>query len=247
MRPAAALRRGVGMGEQMDIYTTSNEPESTARSDGGSARRRRRMTGLLLGVLAVVVGVASTASAHGGRPQEFAGIGGYVMLGAGGASESFDIYRGRIDAGSAVVVGGRLGYRAAPFIAVEGSVDYMPLGIRTEVPVTGGLADLETKALLGTANLKLYPGDWRVQPYALAGVGALYATNTCKLNGVALDCLTAGISDDETAFAGKFGGGLDVYLSPHVALNGELAYVMPTQDLSGFRYLSYTASLVFRF
>lgn len=203
----------------------------------------------LTGMLLVVSLLATSTAAAGSRREHmrFGAPAGYLALGAGGATEGFRIDIDRFDPGEAVLINGRLGYRAASWLAVEASLDYTASPFRVDLPAPSGIASLESRALLGTGNLKLYAGDGRVQPYAIGGVGALYGSNACRLNGVPTSCLAIGARHDGVGFAGKVGGGLDILLTENVGLNGELSYVMASGELSGYRYLGYTGSVVFRF
>jgi hypothetical protein len=205
-----------------------------------------RVIGALL-VVALSLCVCGAASAQRRHDDSFGRPGGYLSLGAGGATESFQLDPLDIDLGSALTVGGRLGYRASPFVAVEAAVDYTASAFNSRFAAPGGLGEVETRTVIGTANVKLYPGGWRVQPFAIGGAGAVYAMVDCRLNGAIVGCGQAGTSSSEAVFAGRVGGGLDIYLSQNVALTGEVTYVMPTGNLGDFRFVTYGGQLLVRF
>jgi opacity protein-like surface antigen len=195
-----------------------------------------------LGLLAVA-GSAAHAESEFGRP------GGYVSGGVAGATEMFsgpyDLSGSGIDVGTALIVGGRLGYRANPYVAFEAAVDYSVEGFELTVPGSGTAT---AKALVATGNLKLYPGDWRIQPFVLGGVGVVRGTSECKTAaGVGVSCLAVGLSDSAVEFGGRVGGGLDFYLTRNLALSGEVTYVIPTGDLGDLDFLTFGGQLVFRF
>ena len=96
-------------------------------------------------------------------------------------------------------------------------------------------------SVTGFANGKLYPFGGRIQPYALGGAGFLWGVLNCSGGSGTIIC------DEDIVFAGRAGGGLDVYITPSIALSGEVAYVIPTGYFSDLDFLSYTGHVVFRF
>jgi opacity protein-like surface antigen len=205
----------------------------------------RAMGVMLIVALSLLVSVG--ASAQRRIDQSFGRPGGYLSLGAGGATESFQLDPFDVDLGSAFTVGGRLGYRASPYVGVEAAVDYSASAFDTRFTTPSGLAEIDTRTLIGTANVKLYPGGWRVQPFLMGGAGALYGMADCRLDGAIVGCTQAGSTGDETVFAGRVGGGVDFYLSRNVALTGEITYVMPTGNLDDLRFVTYGGQLLVRF
>ena len=194
-------------------------------------------------LVALVLGAAAVARADSpfGRPGSFA------SAGVGGAFETFhgDLDPRGHDVSNAFLVGGRVGSRLNRFASLDLGFDYTVTGFELS---NDSASSIEADTLLGFTNLKLYPFSGRFQPYALGGAGFLWASLDCKdPGGASMDCSGAGFNDTEVAFAGRFGGGLDVYLTRHVALSGELAYVMPTGGLSDMNFLTFGAYLTFRF
>ena len=61
------------------------------------------------------------------------------------------------------------------------------------------------------------------------------------------DSVGAGVSTDETDFAARFGGGIEAYLTETIALTFDASYVVPTDDLDDFNYVSLGWGLNYRF
>lgn len=135
----------------------------------------------------------------------------------------------------------RLGLRLLSFLAVEAQYEWMDnFQIKPSAP---GIPDVQLSGNIFTGNLKLYIPIRRVQPYLLAGFGfAMY---------------DAGGAADDMFFAGRVGGGLDVYLTKHWALNAEATALLTASDLGeiggstealdGLHYVSASLGLMYRF
>jgi len=116
------------------------------------------------------------------------------------------------------------GYRTHPHFATEADLDIATRGTVTAVATT-----VAEKGYLTTG---------RVQPYGVAAVGAVYAR---------ADRLYGSGHEEETAALARFGGGIDVYATPHVVVNFEAAYALPTGDLSDFTTVPMTIGAQYRF
>jgi opacity protein-like surface antigen len=171
--------------------------------------------------LAFVFAAALAFAAHGASAQDFARPGPYLTLNGVTAIETID-RDGRTDAG--IGVSGRIGYRVSPLLAVEAQSDWSG-------DFVDGPLDLTSTTL--TANAKVYLAQQRLQPYLLAGIGAQIADTN--------------VSQSDTAFTARVGGGLDYYLSDRVGLTAEAAYVIPTHELHGFDYVSVGWGVFYRF
>jgi opacity protein-like surface antigen len=143
----------------------------------------------------------------------------------------------------------RAGYRIASFIAVEAQYEWLD-GIDISAPGFGPIGTYHPDVLTG--NLKLILPTWRLQPYALAGVGMTswsidFAPNT-------------GFAEaSDTGFAFRGGAGIDIYLSEHLVLNTEGTAVLNTADFtlpstggpatvqSDLYFFSLSAGLAYRF
>ena len=74
-----------------------------------------------------------------------------------------------------------------------------------------------------------------IQPYALGGVGLLFAD------------LGGAVSDSEEGLVTRFGGGLDLYFSENIVATFEGTYVLPFDDVDRFDYVSFTWGFQYRF
>ena len=81
------------------------------------------------------------------------------------------------------------------------------------------MTEASIEAVTYTINARLYPIEGRIQPYAIVGLGG----ENVWLN------TNIGNSDTFTSFVGRFGAGLDIYLTSQLALTGEFTYVAATE------------------
>lgn len=81
-----------------------------------------------------------------------------------------------------------------------------------DVPPDDG--DLQVVTVFGDIIGRINIPDLNAVPYGVIGLGALHAFTNTNSN-----------DDDETAFAAKFGAGLDVFLTTNWILNVEAAYI----------------------
>jgi len=171
------------------------------------------------------------------RPRFYLGLGAILGLedlnvgnqpaGPGGSSVSVDV--DDINWGGEV----RAGYRFHPHLAAELQGQYNGLyDVKANTigrPLLGSV-----EVITSTANLKLYPLTGVVQPYVLGGVGIMWADTEDRVSGTKLP-----LGDVE--FAGRGGLGVDVYISPMLAVYAEGSYVAATGGLSGYN----VAAMVF--
>jgi hypothetical protein len=141
-------------------------------------------------VLMLICGHSGLAGAE----NEFDRQGLYVR---GGAASGFDVSTLLVSS-SGVGVGGAVGYRLHPRLAVEGQFEW--LGDQT----FGGFFQVSRWDFTGNAKAFLATG--RFQPYFVAGMG--YA----NVNGFG-------------SYLVRAGGGLDVYITRNVGLYIEAAYM----------------------
>jgi opacity protein-like surface antigen len=158
----------------------------------------------------------------------------YLGLGAGFGFENFDDTGGLdIDDAYGFDVWG--GYRFVPHVAAEAQLEYLN---GFDASIFG--IDLDGQALAVTGNVKVFPfanlSD-RVEPFLYAGMG---------VGWFEIDAGPLG-DTDEADFIGRFGGGIDLYLSQNVALQVSSSYVLTTGDLDGLDWVSLVAGLQFRF
>jgi hypothetical protein len=95
-------------------------------------------------------------------------------------------------------------------------------------------------------NFRVYPLAWafapsspleRVQPYLSAGP---------SLQWVQIQRIPSGDQDDGN-FAGRLGGGLDLYLSESIVLTADGIYTLGVGDVNDFRYWSLGWGFAYRF
>lgn len=214
--------------------------------------RNRSLLGAAVLVAVLVLGLSAAAAAQYMPEQpaqdDFGRPGGYLSLGAGGANAMFTDPYGALsdELSQAILIGLRAGARANRFVALDLSFDYSVRGFEYEF--AGSAASFEARSLTGFGNLKLYPLSGRIQPFVMGGVGFLLGALDCvDTGGNAVSCTTIGLSDQDIAFAGRAGGGLDLYLTRNFALTGEIAYVIPAGVFSELNYLQYGGYVTVRF
>jgi opacity protein-like surface antigen len=81
-----------------------------------------------------------------------------------------------------------------------------------------------------------------LQPYMKGGIGFLNVDGDRHLIG-----WRGERSGSDTEFSGRLDGGLDYLVTPHVALNADVGYVMPTEALFPLNYLSLSLGAQYRF
>jgi opacity protein-like surface antigen len=150
--------------------------------------------------------------------------GGYVGLGGAFAVELFSAI-GDQDDGSAIMFRG--GYRGYSWLAVEFLGEVLPQFEGTDS------IDNDANGFAVTVNAKLLLPLDRFEPFAMAGIGILNIDQDLRNR------------KDDFVFRGAVG--LDFYLTPHWALYGEAAYMLPTGDVSDFAYSTFGGGILFRF
>jgi opacity protein-like surface antigen len=177
---------------------------------------------------------ASAVRAEGDTPECCNYNGPYVGVGGGFAIEDFD--KGNADNGAAVNL--RVGYRFLDFLAVEGLGEYEPHFNGKSGNYTS--ADVSTWA--GYLNGKVYPvARWTgwVQPYVLAGAGYMWAD------------VKGGPApfghQNNNGFVGRFGTGIDFFLTEHLFVTVDGAYLLPAGDASEFDQTIVGGALQYRF
>jgi len=131
-----------------------------------------------------------------------------------GASRAFNFFEtyldnepvlSNIDFGDRWGVNARAGYRLTSWFALEGEYEWLD-----DMNATLGSVEIARIGVqTATANFRLIAPFWRVQPYFLGGVGAVFFKTSGPLD----------LKIDSTAFAGRVGLGVDVYLTKSILLN----------------------------
>lgn len=185
------------------------------------------------------VGVGEEHAAEAGDPAAdaepgsvYAREGPYVGVGGHFAAENFDVARAFAvrDSGG---VGARVGYRSHPNLAGEIVYEWIS---PFDVELAGrGYGEVEMHFV--SMNARWLPLTGRVQPFLSAGVGLLVVERDFVLS-----------DETDTPAAGRFGGGVDLYLSPRLVLSAEAVYVPPFDEpVRELDFVIVGASLAFRF
>ena len=179
------------------------------------------------------VGSATEASAQ--APDEFARNGPY--LGVAGTVGIYTELNNTLDQINAEVdptlgVNARAGYRLHPNFAIEAQFEWL-----AETDLDAGFADGDTTVgptWLVTGNAKGFILTGRIQPYGVLGLGYLD-----------VDDKIGPQSDGQ--FAARLGGGVDIYITPHILGTLGASYVIPDDELHDFAYVSVVWGFGYRF
>lgn len=159
------------------------------------------------------------------EPLEYSRPGGYLGVGGAYALQNFSIPGGQDDAASIAFRGG---YRGEPWLAVE------LLGeVLTTFEGTGPL-DNDVRGYAVTVNAKVLAPLGRVEPWLEAGVGLLDMDQDRR-------------SHRQEDFVFRSAVGLDLHVTPHWAVYGEAAYLLPTGDVERYDYATFGGGLLYRF
>lgn len=210
---------------------------------GGS--RTAALSGLTVAILMVIAPVATSAELpkifqleKGSTSQAgvYVFVGGTWLDDLAVEDEIGDQLRAHTEVDSTPGFKTKLGYRFNKFFAVEGEVEYVPsIDVQADDASVG---DLEYTT--ATVNGRVYvPLDDRFQFYGSLGIGLLHA----EIDGSG----AASLDYDDTGFAIRAGGGLDIYMTENVALSTDLSYVAPSGDVDNFDYLSIGWGVTFRY
>ena len=156
----------------------------------------------------------------------------YLGAGLGLGFEQFED-TGGLDIDTGIGFDGWAGLRFDPNFAAELQLEYID---RFDTSVGG--VDIDGNVLAFTGNLKTYLMTGRVQPFAVIGIGFLWAE---------VEGLGASVSD--TGFAARFGGGVDLYTYtwPNVSLGATASYVKTAADFDDLDYVSLVLGFQYRF
>jgi hypothetical protein len=156
----------------------------------------------------------------------------YVGLGGGYAWEDF----GGGNAGNSAAINGRVGYRFLDFLAVEA----MGEGLPHFNGKSGQFNSAHTSIAGAWFNGKIYPlARWTgaIQPYALAGVGWLFERSAGGPGG----------TEEDNGVAGRFGAGIDFFLTEHLFLTIDGAYIHPQGHVSELNHAVGGGAIQYRF
>ncbi|MDH3519760.1 MAG: porin family protein [Myxococcales bacterium] len=132
----------------------------------------------------------------------------------------------------------RAGYRFLPHFAGEAHLEYLA-GAQIFADTNRFRTTItDLTALTLTGNLKAYLTTGMVQPYALVGVGWMRTwgndirkdPSEFEIKGKNPDNvvpITDPIETDDSGMVGRFGAGLDIYVTPFLSIGAGATYVVP--------------------
>jgi opacity protein-like surface antigen len=198
--------------------------------------------------LGTVVCAGVPAGAEEEKAADYARRGAYLGMGALYAFEDFDLPEIPGVSSSADDSWGfdaRAGYRYR-YAALETQFQYYD---EFTLDANGSTA-ATINAQSFSVNLKGYPLGGPVQPYLLAGFGFLRTSSDAEGTGAtraAGEALFAGPGRTAVEFIGRFGGGLDAYVTPNVVVYVEGTYLLPKSDLNDFNVIPLAFGVQYRF
>lgn len=185
---------------------------------------------VLHGVAAAAVAIglvtawpATTLAEHHG--SEFARPGAFVGLGANWQVEGFQGPLRSADFGNSWGFNARGGYRFFDWFALEGIFEYAD-DFGSNAPRT----DVDLSLITTTANAKFIVPLERFQPYISTGIGLMYVDSG--------EGFVQSVEDEDVGFAGRIGGGFDLYLTPHVSLYVDNSWTMATENTENVYFYS---------
>ncbi|HVN38822.1 MAG TPA: outer membrane beta-barrel protein [Myxococcota bacterium] len=134
----------------------------------------------------------------------------------------------------------RAGYRALSWLSAEVQGEWLA-NFNVDLGPEDGWIEIHD---LG-ANLRLNLPTGLIQPYALLGGGWMHADLRGVHQGNIQKSFTDGANGD--GGFGRFGGGMELYPKPWLAVDLGVAYVLPTGDVRNLEYLSITWGFLYRF
>ncbi len=197
--------------------------------------RKARMRYAWVAIAFVSCWLASTCPVAAQDGEEFGGTGFYLAALAAYSFENFDTDATGINVRNARGFDLRIGYRAHPNLAIEGSFQHYR--DRELQPPGGPSVDLLSWGFW--MNVKLYALTGRVQPYALIGPGVMH-----------LDAGRSGLlrtSRDDNGFAPRGGLGFDAFITRNIAATLEASYVFTTFDIEDKDHIPVVLGLTYRF
>jgi hypothetical protein len=166
-----------------------------------------------------------------------------------------------VQADASLGVHARAGYRFHPRFAAEAHLEYLS-GSEIFAETFRWQTDFaKLSALTVTADVKAYLSTGMVQPFAIIGAGWMktYGKDT-RIDPLKTFKTTEGdrflpkaakLDLDDSGFVGRFGGGLDVYVTQHVSLGASASYVLPFGDSwdsdFDYNYISIDWGIQYRF
>jgi opacity protein-like surface antigen len=170
-----------------------------------------------------------------------------------------------IDADASLGVHARAGYRFLPRLAVEAHLEYLA-GSEIAADTFRWQTDItKLTALTLTADAKAYLSTGMVQPFALVGFGWMKTYGEDRRINPQVEFgqdqgnptnpntkipMAEEIDTDDSGFVGRFGGGIDIYVTRNISIGAGASYVLPfgSWDTAyDYNYVSLDWGLQYRF
>ena len=207
--------------------------------------------GNVLRVCLPVLFVSLALHAARADDPDFGRSGPYIGVGASRTANLVEAFLDgtpileNIDVSNSWGVNTRLGYRLTSWFSLEAEYEWLDRMNASLGGVNVGSLQMQS----ATANLRLIAPLGRFQPYFLLGAGAIFLNVDTPFNTLQVD---------HSAFAGRVGLGLDVYLTENVLLNvGAEGLLSPAEvklntgsgsvSENGIGTVTFQAGLGFRF
>ena len=152
-------------------------------------------------------------------------------------------------------VSGRVGYRCHSRVSAELQFEWLDkfqgsLSENNAPPVDDSARgfDLLLEPLVFTVNAKGHLLTGRTQPFVLAGFGFMRMESKSRdVTGGTVVGFAPDARERDVNVAGRFGGGIDFYLTENAVVTAEASYLMPAGKLDEFDYYSIGIGLQYRF
>lgn len=210
---------------------------------------RARITLQTVVVLALfVLSSAPVAAEETEKKRDWARNGYYVGLGTVYAIDDYDLSDvpgTDTDADGSWGIDARLGYRWT-YIAGEVQFQYYD---EFKIDADGSTAVTQNGQSF-SLNIKPYLSTYRVQPYLLAGFGFYRLSSDAEgdqATRAAGEILIAEPGRTAVEFTGRFGAGIDAYITPKVVVYVEGTYLLAKSDLHDSRVAPIAFGLQYRF
>ena len=162
--------------------------------------------------------------------------GPYLSIGGGTVLEDFDLSGLDFDTEPGWEVSPVVGYRLAPWAAVELEGKYLD-GVTIEFDSALANAEVDVTGWSMLANGKLYaPWNHRIQPWIKGGIG--YAQ---------VELSAGGVDADDGDIAWQAGVGVDLVANDNFVFGIQGTRFQAEEDLDGFDFWTAGAFLTFRF
>lgn len=213
-----------------------------------------RITWTILAMLLVATPAWAQMGSRRMRPPIYGDTGVYAQVGGLNGFQTFRNADG-VDVENTFGVNLAVGMRFHPRVSGELELDYLVGFDVNEVPEPPGSTTqvaLEIPGVLVTGNAKGYLLTGRFQPYAVGGIGFMYADLRSR-NAVTIECAiwycfnNRAVIRDDVVFAARLGAGVDFWITENWALNLESSYVLPTGDLADLRFVNLSWGVSYRF